>query len=237
MSAPAYDLSASHVGPIPDRLADLRRKLAEKFPMPERKPSGTIALGWPALDGPEGGLRRGAMTELCSAVSGVGLFLHAVLETLCRENCFGAFIDAADTFDPGSYHPASMERLLWVRRIDATQAIKVVDLLLRDGNFTFLLLDLHGIPPEQLRRIPPSTWHRFQRLIESSPMAMTVFTPSPMVEAAQIRMALQHEMTLDAISTRRSDLLLAASISIIHGGKGVSSVRLRGNAESPSTQH
>jgi len=43
--------------------------------------------------------------------------------------------------------------------------VKATDLLLHDGNLPLVLLDLQFLPSRALRKIPPSTWHRFGRLV------------------------------------------------------------------------
>lgn len=196
---------------IDARLADLRRMLAGKFPAAEHKPGGIFRTGLAGVDAAEGGLRRAAMTEF-SGTSGAGaLFLQGVLRAVCRERCFAALVDAGRTFEPDACPAAALARLLVVFCADAMQAVKVSDLLLRDGNPALVLLDLQAAPPAQLRRIPANTWHRFQRLAEQTTAAFVVLTPEPMVEAAQARIAGAGGWTLAAQRRGRHELLADAS--------------------------
>lgn len=193
------------------RLADLRRMLADKFPIAKHKPGGILRTGLASLDEAEGGLRRAALTEF-SGTSGAGaLFVQAMLRAVCRERCFAALVDAARTFEPDACPRSSLARLLVVLCADAMQAVKSADLLLRDGNLSLVLLDLQAAPPAQLRRIPANIWHRFQRLAEQTTAAVVVLTPQPMVEAAHVRIAAASSWTLAAQRRWRHELIAEAS--------------------------
>ena len=101
----------------PEKLAALRRQLAERFPTAQRPPGRLLATGVPALDRLTGGLPLAAITELvCAARSGgshllLGQLLAAT-RTLRRRV---ALIDAADTFDPESFSADLLAHLVWVR--------------------------------------------------------------------------------------------------------------------------
>lgn len=60
----------------------------------------------------------------------------------------------------------SKERKPWKR---LEQALKAADLLLHGGGWGLVVFDLGGISWVHARRIPLSTWFRFQRTIESTP--------------------------------------------------------------------
>ena len=100
--------------------------------------------------------------------------------------------------------------VLWVRCKDAGLAVKATDLLLRDGNFPLLMLDFQSLPQRQLGKVPASTWHRFQRLVEQTPLIFVVLTRQRVVESAQVRVSLGNRWTLQA--QRRSRKELAASL-------------------------
>ena len=59
-AATVFNLPASRA----ERLADLRGLLAKKFPAQPVRRSGILPTGIDAIDGAEGGLRLGAMTEM-----------------------------------------------------------------------------------------------------------------------------------------------------------------------------
>jgi len=140
-------------------------------------------------------------------VSSGALFAEAVISLLINRQCHGALIDTKHSFDPEGCEPEGLRRLLWVICRDVRQAIKVADLLLRDGNLPLVLLDFQAVRAKELRGIPASTWHRFQRMVEQSSTALVVLSSQPMVEAAQVRIAVKSRWKLDAMLERRSELL------------------------------
>jgi hypothetical protein len=191
----------------PSRLQALRALLAEKFPTAERRPAGMLPTGLAVLDAAEGGLRRGSLTEVSGSSGAGGMFLEVALALLAREQCFGALVDAGSTFDPQSCRASALRRLLWVQCTDAAQSVKAADLLLRDGNLALVLLDLQMLPLRELGRMPASTWHRLQRVVEPGSTAFVVLTPQPMVEGARVRIALPQRWPLAALRQRRRALL------------------------------
>jgi hypothetical protein len=114
-------------------------------------------------------------------------------------------------FEHHAFHEggaAMLRRLLWVLCKDAMGAIKVADLLLRDGNLPLVVLDLQMNSERDLRRIPSATWYRFQRILEQSSMVFVVMTPHPMVSSAAERFSFNQHWSLTAMRTRRDDLQL-----------------------------
>jgi hypothetical protein len=197
-----------------ERLSGLRRLLAEKYPAAERKPGGILPTGLAPVDAVEGGLRRAALTELSGASGAGALFIHAMLRAVSREKCLAALVDAARSFDPEGCAPAVLTRLLVVLCEDPAQAVKAVDLLLRDGNLSLVLLDLQSAPLRQIRRIHASAWHRLQRLVEQTTSALVVLTPQPMVEGARVRIAMHAHGTLSAQRRWRQDLVAEMSARV-----------------------
>ena len=108
-----------------------------------------------------------------------------------------ALIDGRDSFDPQPLGNACLRHLLWVRCNKAFEAIKAADLLLRDGNFTLLIVDLVLNPPEELRKIPQTSWYRLQRLVEPTSAVCLVLTRQSMVGSAQLKIVLENLWTLE----------------------------------------
>lgn len=194
------------------RLIELRQALAKKFPAAPVPKIGILPTGIEVIDRVEGGLRLGAMTEISGTPAGSSLLLAAMISMLAKEKRLGALVDCGRYFDPGSFRPAALKRLLWVCCGLPAEAVKAADLLLRDGNLSLLVLDLQG---SELRGVPANTWHRFQRVVEQGSMALAVFTPRPMVEGASVKISVNWEYDFDAIADRRTLLLgrLAARMS------------------------
>ena len=59
------------------------------------------------------------------------------------------------------------------------QALRVTDLLLQSGGFGLVVVDLADVPFQMARRIPLTTWFRFQRAVEHTPTMLFVITPAP----------------------------------------------------------
>ena len=111
-----------------------------------------------------------------------------------------ALIDGRDSFDPsasGGLGNACLHHLLWVRCTKALDATKAADLLLRDGNFPLVIVDLVLNPPADLSKIPQTSWYRLQRLVESAPTACLVLTRQGMVSSAQLKIVLENSWTLE----------------------------------------
>ena len=189
------------------RLIALQAVLAEKFPSTPVRHAGILPTGIEAIDRSEGGLRLGAMTEISGTPAGSSLLLAALLRTLAQEKRLGALVDCGKFFDPGSFQPNCLTRLLWVRCGLPAEAVKAADLLLRDGNLSLLVIDLQGVELRGALRIPANTWHRFQRVVEQGHMALAVFSSCPVVEGASVKITLDWDWNFPALAERRTELL------------------------------
>jgi hypothetical protein len=191
-------------------IIDLRKLLAERFPQQAPSPHLRLATGLPLIDKAiEGGLPKSAITELSSpnVSAGTALLICALLERAHRDGYFLGLIDGRDSFDPQSLGSARLCNLLWVRCTKAFDAVKAADLLLRDGNFPLVILDLVLNVPEELRKIPQTTWYRLQRLVEAAPTAFLVLTRASILSSAQLKLSLENAWTLadlerDALAAR-----------------------------------
>jgi hypothetical protein len=192
-------------------VVDLRNLLAERFPH-VLAPAGTpLITGLSFLDRAiGGGFPQGGITEITSphVSAGSASLICALLQAAQRNGYFLALIDGRDSFDPQPLAKACLRHLLWVRCTSAFEAIKAADLLLRDGNFRLVIVDLVLNAREELK-IPQTSWYRLQRLVESSSTACLVLTRRSMVSSAQLKIILKNSWTLatfseeDAISRLR----------------------------------
>jgi hypothetical protein len=183
------------------QIIDLRNLLAERFQHPPPVAGGQIRI--PFLErATDGGLRKGAITEIIStnASAGSALIIHSLLHIAQRDRFFLALIDGRDSFDVQSVDAGTLQHLLWVRCEKATEAIKAADFLLRDGNFPLVILDLVLNPAEELRRIPATSWYRLQRLVEPAPTAFVVMSRHNMVASARTKIVLENQWTLPDLS-------------------------------------
>ena len=184
------------------KVIDLRNLLAERFPQSFTPLAPRWPTGLPAIDEAiEGGLPKSAITELSSprVSAGSALLLYALLQNAQREGHFLALVDGRDSFDPsalGGLGDGRLPNLLWVRCTNALDAVKAADLLLRDGNFPLVVLDLVLNPFAELRKIPQTSWYRLQRLVETAPTAFLVLTRTSMISSAQLKLSLDNFWTL-----------------------------------------
>jgi hypothetical protein len=68
------------------------------------------------------------------------------------------------------------------RTID--RAIKALNLVLQSGVCTVVVLDMADVPLAGLRRVPPTTWLRLQRIIEGTDTACLLMGPVPLARSA-----------------------------------------------------
>ena len=189
------------------RIIDLRNLLVERFPHVAFTTATHLITGLPFLDEPMGGgLPRGAITELISPriSAGSASLIHALIHCACRDNYFLALIDGRDSFDASTLNNAWLQHLLWVRCSKASEAIKAADLLLRDGNFPLVIVDLVLNASEELRKIPQTNWYRLQRLVEMLPTACLVLTRYEMVASAQLKLVLENSWDIQTFETQNA---------------------------------
>lgn len=184
------------------KIVDLRTLLAERFPSSPAPPQACLITGLPTLDQTiGGGLRKGGITELISPTlsAGSASFVAAMVHAACRDRYFVALIDGTDSFDPQPIGNQPLRHLLWVRCRTTVQAIKSADLLLRDGNFPLVIIDLVLNEANEVRKIPQTSWYRLQRLVEATSTAFVVLTRSNTVSSAQLKIVLENVWSLHTI--------------------------------------
>jgi hypothetical protein len=204
------------------KMVDLRNLLAERFPQSLLPPAARLKTRLSGLDqATEGGLPKGAITELTSPhlSAGSGLLIHALLQAAYRDRYFLALIDGRDSFDPGPLGNSRLRNLLWVRCREAVEAMKAADLLLRDGNFPIVILDLVLNAANELRKIPQTSWYRLQRLVEPAPTAFLILTRRNMVSSAQLKLVLENSWTLDDLERDNTISRLKVRVQRIQGGR------------------
>jgi hypothetical protein len=201
------------------KIIDLRKLLAERFPHRPATAATRLFTGLPFLDESSGGgLPRGAITELISPRTSAGSasIIRALIYGACRDNYFLALIDGRDSFDPCGLDTSSLRHLLWVRCSKAFEAIKAADLLLRDGNFPLVIVDLVLNAPEELRKILQTDWYRLQRLVELAPTACLVLTRYEMAGSAQLKLVLENSCNLETFETQNAIAQLRVVVKRSH---------------------
>ncbi|MEY2550528.1 MAG: hypothetical protein QOG12_672 [Verrucomicrobiota bacterium] len=205
-----------------DKIIHLRQLLAERFPQPGAPAAERLPTGVPAIDDAiGGGLPKSAITELSSpnVSAGSALFTHALLQNAHRGAFFLALVDGRDSFDPQTAGPSVLRNLLWVRCVAAAEGVKAADLLLRDGNFPLVVLDLVLNPTEELRKIPQSNWYRLQRLVEVTPTAFLVLTRHGIISSAQLKLSLANAWRLSDLEQTDTTNRLRIEVNRVQGGR------------------
>lgn len=205
-------------------MVELRRWISDRVPgvrtLAELAPARTKPVhstGLPQLDGPlNGGLPQGAVIEVVCPRPGVGgaLTISALLRQACRTGQWAALVDGHDSFDPGSVEAATLERLLWIRCRQAEEAMKAVDLVVRDGNLGLVILDLGLTPAAQLKKISATVWYRLQRIAEQRAITLGVVTPRSMVAAAPLHLTLTNAFRLEDLGQSREELVARLAFQI-----------------------
>src|SRR5580692_8309082 len=194
-----------------------------------------VSSGVRELDVLTGGLPRGCLTEVCGPVSsGRTSLLLAVLAAATQRQEACALVDVSDALDPLSAAIAAVnfESLLWVRcetnplrhrdtektnpkhehlyrrrmETPVEQALRVTDLLLQSGGFGLVIIDLGDVPLKIARRIPLTSWFRFQRAIEHTSTVLFVITQAPCAQTCAALLLKVQVKKLSAFSHQPSAL-------------------------------
>jgi hypothetical protein len=189
------------------KIIDLRNLLANRFPHRPISAATRFVTGVASFDQSiGGGLPKSGITELISPRGSIGSasLIHTFIHCAYRDKYFVALIDGRDSFDCCALANSVLRQVLWVRCTKAIEAVKAADLLLRDGNFPLVIVDLILNSPEELRKIPQTTWYRLQRLVESVPTACLVLTRYEMVSSAQLKLVLENSWNLEILEKQNA---------------------------------
>lgn len=205
-----------------DTILDLRKLLAERFPQALSASNTRLFTGVNALDElTGGGLPRGAITEVIAPhfSAGSALLIYTLLHAAYQDRSFLALIDGSDSFDPQPLGDERLRHLFWLRCRTAMEAVKSADLLLRDGNFQLVILDLVLNRAPELQKIPQSSWYRLQRLVEPAPTAFVVLTRRGMIASAQVKLILGNRWTLADLARADSAERWNVRVQRMQGGR------------------
>ena len=87
------------------------------------------------------------------------------------------------------------------------RALRVTDLLLQSGGFGLVAIDLGDVPIQTARRIPLTTWFRFQRAVEYTPTVLFVVAQAPCAQTcASLLVRLQASKEPSAFSPEKKKL-------------------------------
>jgi hypothetical protein len=193
----------------PATLAALRSLLAARFPEKDRRVGGGLPTGVRAVDEAlGGGLPAGRLTEFVAAApsSGTQFLLSRLLLATRAARQRLALVDGADSFAPEAMPADPLRHLVWVRCRTPGEALAAADVLVRDGNYAAIVLDLRGHAGRVLRKQPAAAWYRLQRAAENETAAVLVLTPCALVPAVPWRLVLRTPLTLAGLRTPRETL-------------------------------
>jgi hypothetical protein len=156
-----------------------------------------------------GGWPRGHVSEIVGPrSSGRTWVMTRTLAAATQRGELAALVDTFDSFDPACALPLApaWPCLLWIRgRLPGParqrpvvrkgeedvleravdRAIKAAALVLQAGGFGVVALDLADVPQAALRRLPFTTWMRFQRLIEGHDTVGLIVAAEPLGRSAR----------------------------------------------------
>ncbi len=186
---------------------ELRRKLREKFPQAHAALPVTAEEPAPEQPFDPDFFPPGAISEVVG--SGVGMLVAGLLgePAECAALPDFVLVDGGDGFDPASYTAQACSRLLWVRCLTAEEMLKAADLLVRDGNVPFILLDTCGIARRDLQALAGSLWWRLKLAAEASGCRLVVMSSFPQVPCAAVRVALTARLGLEDFEVPRREVV------------------------------
>jgi hypothetical protein len=179
-------------------LAVVRAQVESRLPgaltVYERPAPQVFPTGIAELDRQIGGVPQGALTQIHAPQnisSGKTTLLVSLLAQLTQQEQFCALVDAGDCFDPASAEAAgvNLARMLWVRCAEKQrlkpleQAFKATDILVQNGGFGLIAVDLGNIEERLIRKIPLTTWFRFARVVEKMPAALVFLMTYPAAQS------------------------------------------------------
>jgi len=173
--------------------SQVERRIPGALTIYERSAPEVFPTGILAIDREMGGIPKGALTQICAPVgisSGRTSLLLSLLAQVIGKEHFCALVDASDCFDPESADAVGvcLSRLLWVRCIErgmkaVEQAFKSADILIQNGGFGVIAIDLGNLDEKLVRKIPLTTWFRFARVMETLPTALVTLLPHPAAQS------------------------------------------------------
>lgn len=168
--------------------AQVEKKIPGAFTPVRRTACEMLPTGIEALDRQTGGLPLGGISQLC-APAGVSCgrtsLMFSAMAQLTSKGRYCALVDAHDAFDPTTAESNGVDlgHVLWFRGKRTReltvleQAFKAVDILVNDGGFELIFVDISYVPEAEVRRVPMTTWFRFARVVEKHEMALVFLTP------------------------------------------------------------
>ena len=97
------------------------------------------------------------------------------------------------------------------------QALRVTDLLLQSGGFGLVIIDLGDTPLKTARRIPLTSWFRFQRAVEHTATVLFVLSQVPCAQTCASLLLKVSGKKLSALSCQLSAKTSPAHAQLLDG--------------------
>ncbi len=165
-----------------------RRRLESRFPetgFQSQKLRGSGCPVWDEILG--GGLCAGGLHE-CVVVtenSGASTVLDHFIRLAAGMGERVAYIDLNGHWDATPLADGVLAHVLWVTPETLQPALAAADVVLRDGNFQWLLFDLRSIGFRATRSVSSTLWYRMQRLCGRHGVCAVFFTREKLIPSAQ----------------------------------------------------
>ncbi len=136
-------------------------------------------------------LERGAISEIFGESStGRTALAHSMLATATLGGEVAAWIDCNDSFDPASAVSAGADlgKMLWVQcGHQLKTALKAADMVLHNGGFGLIVLDLCDVRAAAWQNVPLSYWYRIRRAVEHTPSVLLILAQQPVAKSCSAR--------------------------------------------------
>lgn len=171
-----------------------------------------VPFGIFELDRQMFGVLRGCVTEICGPDSSgrTTLMLAALREVTQRGECC-ALVDTSSAFDPYSAaaNGVNLKNLMVVRcatphpKLTAIdKALKAVSMIVHDGGFGLIILDLGDVRVELAQKIPLSHWYGYRRAVESTNSCLVVVERHPFAKSCAAQVIALHGCDADWTTAR-----------------------------------
>jgi len=97
------------------------------------------------------------------------------------------------------------------------QALRVTDLLLQSGGFGLVIIDLGDTPLKMARRIPLTSWFRFQRAVEHTATVLFVISQVPCAQTCAALLLKVSGEKLSALSCQLSEKTSPTHALLLNG--------------------
>ena len=113
-----------------------------------------------------------------------------------------------------------------MRCASLTETWRAADLVVRDPNYTVVVIDVRGFPVRELLRTKDTVWMRLQRAAESAETAVAVQTETAIVPNAARRVVFAQPLDGFTLTQPRTEVIASLAPDLqrarvrAHGGTG-----------------